>query len=100
VTIRSESIHSCCFVLITLILASILLLPGCQRTPSVDDGVAAVETGLLPPVALPGDTPYALAERMQFYHVPGVSIAVIGRQLCVTTRRCTASTPTTVMPPQ
>ena len=36
-----------------------------------------VERGLLPRVAVPGETPATIEDRMRHYHVPGVSIAVI-----------------------
>jgi CubicO group peptidase (beta-lactamase class C family) len=38
--------------------------------------IQAVERGLQPPVLLKGDKPWTLEERMRFYHVPAVSIAV------------------------
>lgn len=36
-----------------------------------------VEKNLLPPVLIKGDVPWTLQERMDFYHVPGVSVVVI-----------------------
>jgi CubicO group peptidase (beta-lactamase class C family) len=43
--------------------------------------IARVETGLLPPAHLAGtpSKPWTITDRMAFYHVPGVSVAVIDR---------------------
>jgi CubicO group peptidase (beta-lactamase class C family) len=48
-------------------------------TPSADQRIANIEHGLLPPVSVKGEPTAAmnLADRMTFYKVPGVSIAVI-----------------------
>lgn len=48
-------------------------------TPSPDARVDRVIRGLRPQIAIQGEAPvrWTLAERMQHYHVPGVSIAVI-----------------------
>ncbi|HEY6293815.1 MAG TPA: serine hydrolase [Terriglobia bacterium] len=50
-------------------------------TSSVEERIARVEHGLLPPVVVKGEPTSAmnLADRMAFYKVPGVSIAVIDR---------------------
>jgi CubicO group peptidase (beta-lactamase class C family) len=84
--------------LIALLLA--LLLPGAAQIPGLGqqrpdvEGVSAkrpaqtadvatrirrVENGLIPPVLIRGAAPskMALADRMRFYKVPGVSIAVV-----------------------
>jgi len=48
------------------------------QTNEVKERIAAVETGLVPIVGLPGrDANMSLTERMAYYGVPGVSIAVI-----------------------
>ncbi|MBA7654469.1 D-aminopeptidase [subsurface metagenome] len=39
--------------------------------------IEQVENGLLPPVLIKGEQPYTLTERMKYYKVPGISIAVI-----------------------
>jgi len=39
--------------------------------------IEQVENGLLPPVLIRGEKPYTLPERMIYYKVPGLSIAVI-----------------------
>jgi len=48
-------------------------------SPSVADRIARVEQGLLPPVVIKGrpEPPMKLADRMAFYKVRGVSVAVI-----------------------
>lgn len=48
-------------------------------TSNVTDRIARIEHGLLPPVLVKGESPPSLnlVDRMSFYKVPGVSIAVI-----------------------
>jgi CubicO group peptidase (beta-lactamase class C family) len=50
-----------------------------EKAPSVEDRIAAIEHGLLPSVLVMGEPAPGmnLADRMAFYKVPGVSIAVI-----------------------
>jgi CubicO group peptidase (beta-lactamase class C family) len=50
-----------------------------KREADVDARIARVENGLLPPVVIAGEaTPGTkLADRMRFYKVPGVSVAVV-----------------------
>jgi len=69
-----------------LIAGCLVCLYSCQSTesePSVDPEVTeamdAIENGLLPAVLPAGDslTRFTLAERMEYYHVPGVSIAIL-----------------------
>ncbi|MDQ6829010.1 MAG: beta-lactamase family protein [Gemmatimonadota bacterium] len=61
----------------------LLAQPSAPAVGARDTGVAAriarVESGLLTPMAMAGapETRYTIAQRMQHYHVPGVSIAVI-----------------------
>lgn len=60
-----------------------LFLSSCggstSEGPIVTERIAAVESNLLPDVVEPGSTPTSmlLADRMAYYNVPGVSIAVI-----------------------
>jgi CubicO group peptidase (beta-lactamase class C family) len=68
------------------LLGCLLFLFSCQPTatepavdPEVTEAITAIENGLLPAVLPTGDTlsSYTLAERMVYYHVPGVSIAIL-----------------------
>lgn len=45
--------------------------------PSTDSRIKRVEQGLLPAVLIKGEPSWSIAERMKFYKVPGLSIAVI-----------------------
>jgi len=67
-------------------LVSLPLLAGCNRSPAsrpdaaeLPDAARHVLAGLRPAIAIEGEAPihWSLAERMQRFHVPGVSIAVI-----------------------
>ena len=44
---------------------------------STDSQIKRVEQGLLPPVLIKGDTGFSITERMKFWKVPALSIAVI-----------------------
>lgn len=44
---------------------------------SLESQIKRVELGLLPPVLIKGDPAWSIAERMKFYKVPGLSVAVI-----------------------
>ncbi|HEY9434306.1 MAG TPA: serine hydrolase [Blastocatellia bacterium] len=64
------------------IIARILLLvlvfsQGASGQSSVQPRIEHVEKGLLSPVLIKGDPGRTIQERMKFYKVPGVSIAVI-----------------------
>jgi len=68
------------------ILGCFVCLFSCQTTPSepevdpeIAEAITAIENGLLPAILPTGDslTSYTLAERMDYYHVPGVSIAIL-----------------------
>jgi CubicO group peptidase (beta-lactamase class C family) len=72
----------------SMVIAGLLATPVHAESPHcpVPDGAAGgpadahtryVETHLQPPVIKRGDKPFALAERMRQYDVPGLSIAVI-----------------------
>ncbi|MCA1601500.1 MAG: beta-lactamase family protein, partial [Acidobacteria bacterium] len=52
---------------------------GTRRSSIVAERIKRVENGLLPPVIIRGQTVAAmnLADRMQFYKTPGLSVAVI-----------------------
>lgn len=63
-----------------LMLLSIILLQSCTEAPPADaafDSIKKVETGLITPVYIEGDSTWTIEERMKHYEVPGVSIAVI-----------------------
>ena len=65
---------------IILILA--VALQYCTPAPkseSAEDDIKKVETGLINPVYLEGDSTWTIEARMKHYHVPGVSIAVINK---------------------
>ena len=70
----------------SFLLVSLLFLLSCQPTatetavdPEVAEAIRAIENGLLPAVLATDDTlsSYTLAERMDYYHVPGVSIGIL-----------------------
>ena len=63
-------------LLICCLLFTVLPFDLC-RAQSVDEKRARVESNLLPNHVIAGERPYTLAERMEHYGVPGVSIAVI-----------------------
>lgn len=69
--------------LIALGLAALLIPAGCEtRAASLTKKrIKGVEKGLLRAVVIKGTTPekMAIKDRMAFYKVPGVSIAVIDR---------------------
>lgn len=48
-----------------------------KNDESVEGQIKKVETGLIHPVYLEGDSSWTIEARMKHYHVPGVSIAVI-----------------------
>ena len=63
---------------ISQLLIIIYLLPSiCFAQPFDSERVTRVERGLLPAVLIKGDPAFSLAERMKFYKVPGLSVAVI-----------------------
>ncbi len=77
-------VHSKFFSL--FLLSCLLCLFACQQKssepavdPEVTEAMVAIENGLLPAVLPTGDTltSFTLDERMAYYHVPGVSIAVL-----------------------
>ena len=60
------------------LLLVVCLIPSVSfgQTP-VESQIKRVEQGLLPAVLIKGDPSWSIAERMKFYKVPGLSIAVI-----------------------
>src|SRR5271170_4449577 len=63
-----------------LLFLLVLLCQCCSSTKkseNAEDKIKKVETGLINPVYLEGDSTWTIEERMKHYHVPGVSIAVI-----------------------
>jgi CubicO group peptidase (beta-lactamase class C family) len=62
------------FILVALVLQ--FCAPS-KKTESIEDNIKKVETGLINPVYLEGDSTWTIETRMKHYHVPGVSIAVI-----------------------
>jgi CubicO group peptidase (beta-lactamase class C family) len=64
--------------LLCKLLLVICILPSVTFSQSsVDSQIKRVEQGLLPAVLIKGDPAWSLAERMKFYKVPGLSVAVI-----------------------
>jgi len=62
------------------LLLLVLLLQYCsspKKEEFVGEKIKEVETGLINPVYLEGDSTWTIEDRMKHYHVPGVSIAVI-----------------------
>jgi len=50
-----------------------------KNTPGIKDKISRIENGLLPAVLIEGEKniSYSINERMQYFDVPGLSIAVI-----------------------
>jgi hypothetical protein len=63
-----------CLILLALVLQ---FCEPVQKTESIEGNIKRVETGLINPVYLEGDSTWTIEARMKHYHVPGVSIAVI-----------------------
>lgn len=62
------------------LLILLCVVAGCSaRTTATPDTAERVVNGLRPPLAIAGEPPvrWTVAERLQHYHVPGVSVAVI-----------------------
>ncbi len=64
-------------LLVPLVAGAVLAGSAIALAPPPDDRTAEVENGLRPPVLIEGDKTWSIADRMRFYHVEGVSIAVI-----------------------
>ncbi len=61
---------------LTLVLTAAACGPG-KPPENLDPQIRQVETSLIPPVRIEGDSIWTIEERMKHYGVPGVSIAVI-----------------------
>ena len=78
-----KAADSCYFRLLPVIVYSLicLLVTSCTLPHPVDisQEIQAIENGLLPPIQVSGDTltHYSMEDRMEYYHVPGVSIAIV-----------------------
>jgi CubicO group peptidase (beta-lactamase class C family) len=63
------------------LLSTVLLLISCkeEKTKTEPEEVSLIENGLLAAVQIEGEalTTYTLEERMEFFNVPGISIAVV-----------------------
>lgn len=64
----------CRLLILTLIFP---IISFGQARPDLDAEIKRVEQGLLPPVLIKGDPAWTIEERMKFYKVPGLSVAVI-----------------------
>ncbi len=63
--------------LLCKVLLVVYLFPAVGLGQSTATRIKRVEQGLLPAVLIKGDPAWSLAQRMKFYKVPGLSIAVI-----------------------
>jgi CubicO group peptidase (beta-lactamase class C family) len=60
-----------------LLLIAYLVPSICFAQPVDSERINRIERGLLPAVLIKGDPAFSIAERMKFYKVPGLSVAVI-----------------------
>jgi CubicO group peptidase (beta-lactamase class C family) len=63
--------------LLCQVLLVVYLFPAVGFGQATATRIKRVEQGLLPAVLIKGDPAWSLAERMKFYKVPGLSVAVI-----------------------
>ncbi len=81
--VKNKNLHSSNLLLTIIIFLLFLVLTACE-TPQVRSRkrMRSLENGLIKAVVLKSQTPekMKLFERMQYYRVPGVSIAVIYKQ--------------------
>jgi len=66
-------------VLVIFVLIAFALAAGHIQAPAqsaADPRIGRVENGLLPPVLVKGQKTWNILDRMEFYNVPGVSVAV------------------------
>jgi CubicO group peptidase (beta-lactamase class C family) len=54
-----------------------ITINGCAQEATVKEKINQVESGLLPRVQTEGEGAYTINDRMEFYHVKGVSIAIV-----------------------
>ncbi len=59
------------------ILPVLILFQSCSPDDGLNDKIKKVESGLINPVYIEGDSTWSIEERMAYYGVPGVSLAVI-----------------------
>jgi CubicO group peptidase (beta-lactamase class C family) len=64
-------------LLCKLLLVVFLCPTVCFGQVNLESQIKRVEQGLLPAVLVKGDPGWSITERMKFYRVPGLSIAVI-----------------------
>ena len=62
---------------VSLLTIAVSVLPGCSRPVTDESPSAEVEKSLLPFTIISGEPGFHLADRMEHYRVPGLSIAVI-----------------------
>src|SRR4051812_4348002 len=63
-----------------LLIVVVFASAACRPTSAPEERIRRVEHGLLPAISVRGaaaPSPMTLVDRMAYYHVPGVSIAVI-----------------------
>jgi len=65
--------HAICKLLLVILLFPSLAFGQNGNDPQIKQ----VEQGLLPDVLIKGEPGFSIAERMKFYRVPGLSVAVI-----------------------
>src|SRR5262245_725730 len=72
-------IHLCRLLVVLFALPSIAFgqVRSSVIAPDLDSQIKRVERGLLPAVLIKGDPSWSIEERMKFYKVPGLSVAVI-----------------------
>jgi len=64
-------------ITLAIILSAILLSSCAQKPVDNDDKITRVENNLVGAIQSPGDHPANINDRMAFYHIHGLSIAVI-----------------------
>jgi CubicO group peptidase (beta-lactamase class C family) len=64
-------------LLLSRILLVIYLIPSVGLGQTLDSQIKRVESGLMPATILKGDPGWSISDRMKFYKVPALSIAVI-----------------------
>lgn len=62
---------------ITLVFGMMIQQVSAQNESSLKNEIFKVESGLMPAVRFEGDPIWTIESRMKYYHIPGVSIAVI-----------------------
>jgi CubicO group peptidase (beta-lactamase class C family) len=60
-----------------LICLSLFLYSAIGQSRRLDEKIKAVENGLIPPVPVKGFASWNLEDRMKYYNIQGVSIAII-----------------------